>query len=131
MNTEAVLKSKEFLACDKNVLSHILKMDALSSGEYEVFKACMLWVKSKSKCDELTFEIVQQYLGDLYYEICVASLEMNELLLLEQQFPKVVERDYITVGFIIALPECELVTKFKKRQRKAVSAVFANHMDEQ
>lgn len=120
LNTKAVLESEGFLESEMKVLSYILKIDGFSCSEYDVFRACMSWVKSKSDRDEVSFELVQQYLGDLYYEIRVASLTTDQLHSLEIEFPEVLKNDALTISFILVLPEFELCTKFKKCSRKTV-----------
>lgn len=67
-----VLKSADFVECDRRVLNHIISiihMDRLSCTEREVFVACMAWVKVISKQKELTRDIVQTHLGEVFYRI--------------------------------------------------------------
>lgn len=120
VNTEAVLQSVSFLEYDRRVIGYILKIEMLSCYEEDVFRACMAWVQAKSKCAEVTLELVHEHLGELYYEIRVASFSMDKLLELEEEFAKVIARDCTNICFLIALPECNVKTKFKKTQRKTV-----------
>lgn len=78
LNSDIVFKSSDFLECDHQVLKHILKMDRLSCPEIEVFEACMSWVKSTSKQDVLSKEIVQAHLGASFYDIRFASMTVQE-----------------------------------------------------
>lgn len=118
VNTEAVFKTVSFLECDRQVIGHILEIDMLSCSEEYVFKACMAWVQAKSNCTEITFELVQQHLGDVYYKIRVASFALEKFSLLEIEFAKVLSRDSTTICCMLALPDCELVTPFTKKERK-------------
>lgn len=78
-NTSAVFKSAAFLECDQQVLRYILDMNLFSCPEAEVFEACMLWVKTTSKQDKLTKEIVQTHFGDLFYTIRFASMKIKDI----------------------------------------------------
>ncbi|XP_037033570.1 BTB/POZ domain-containing protein 3-like [Bradysia coprophila] len=44
-NAEDVLKTDDFLNCDRTVLQHILKMDSLLCEETNIFDACIAWAK--------------------------------------------------------------------------------------
>lgn len=97
VNSEAVLKSADFLQCDKEVLAHILKLDMLSLPEFNVFKACMAWVKVKSKQNMLTRKLVDLYLGDLFYEIRFRSMKYREFYSLITKYRFVLAKDFVTI----------------------------------
>lgn len=101
--TDAVFKTTGFLECDRNVLQHILNMELFSCSEVNVFDACMDWVKAKSKCDVLTKEIIQEYLGDLYYNIRFASMTMHQLCGLQMKYGSVISSDFIDITKIIIM----------------------------
>lgn len=82
VNTEAVFESTSFLTCDRTVLAHILTLDLLSCSESDVFEACISWVKASSKQNVLTRKTVQDFLGDLFYEIRFASMTLEEFAVL-------------------------------------------------
>lgn len=66
--TESVLKSQSFLKCDRSVLQAILNLDELECTEMDVFVAFMEWTKRAANETNLTKEMVQKYLGDLFYQ---------------------------------------------------------------
>ncbi|XP_055325984.1 BTB/POZ domain-containing protein 6-B-like [Sitodiplosis mosellana] len=78
LNTTAVFHSNGFLTCDRKLLAEILKLDWMSCTEIELFEACMSWVKATGKQDNLTKELVQTQLGQLFYEIRFGSMALDE-----------------------------------------------------
>ncbi|XP_055303107.1 uncharacterized protein LOC129568822 [Sitodiplosis mosellana] len=78
LNIKAVFKSTDFQTCDRKMLAQILKLNWMSCTEVELFVACMTWVKSASKQDVLTKEIVQAHLGDLFHEIRFGSMSLPD-----------------------------------------------------
>lgn len=74
----AVLQSPDFWDCDRQLLGHILQMTDLECTEMELFEATMAWVRTHSKQDEITRDIVQTHLGDLFYVIRFESMSMTE-----------------------------------------------------
>lgn len=79
VNTSAVLKSANFIECDRHILTHILNINLFSCPETEVLEACMAWVKAASKQENLTKELVQAHLGELFYNIRFASMKMKDV----------------------------------------------------
>lgn len=69
LNTAAVLKSSDFLNCNDETLSRILKLDTLSCPEYIVFRACMAWLQTASNRKTIDKELVEQYLGESFQNI--------------------------------------------------------------
>lgn len=104
VNTEAVLKSLNFLACDKDVLAHILKLNMLSVPESSVFETCMAWVKVKSSQTTLTKKIIETYLGDLFYEIRFRSITYSEFCSLVTKYRYALAKDYTTIVEMISRP---------------------------
>lgn len=78
LNSEAVFKTAGFKDCDREILSHILRIDAMSCSEIEVFNACMAWVKTASKKDTLTKDSIESHLANLLYDIRYCSMMMEE-----------------------------------------------------
>lgn len=78
LNTEEVLKSATFLDCNHETLSHILRLNSISCSEVDIFNGCMTWIKSKSKKNTLTKEIVQSQLGNLFYDIRFGLMTAKE-----------------------------------------------------
>lgn len=124
LDTLDVFDSTRFRRCSKRALEHILKMAVLSCTEIDIFKACMRWVQAKSGRAELSFELVEQYLGDLYYDIRLASLTIEEFCRLHTEYKSVLDRDFETITKMIVLPEYQ-VGKFNKCQRRATWNVDA------
>lgn len=102
VNTEAVFKSNDFLTCDKKVLAYILKMNTLMCSETDVFKACMLWVMSKSRENEITKKDVSLHLGDLFYEIRFASMSYDEFCTLATKYRSILWSEFPTITNLIA-----------------------------
>ncbi|XP_055307613.1 BTB/POZ domain-containing protein 3-like [Sitodiplosis mosellana] len=78
LNTENVLKSSGFLEYDRETLSEIIRLDAISCSETTVFNACVEWVKTTSEHDEISKVLVQNHLGNLFYDIRFGSMTMQE-----------------------------------------------------
>ncbi|XP_055299859.1 uncharacterized protein LOC129567229 [Sitodiplosis mosellana] len=85
-NTNEILSSSSFLDCDQNVLKRILQMDSLFCTEAELIEACMSWVKSVSNQEQLTREIVQKQLGDLFYEMPFGSMSLEEFAAFDRSY---------------------------------------------
>lgn len=79
-HTDEVLNSPSFLWSDRSVLNYILKSDELLCAETQVFRAAMSWVKSVSKQEEVTKEIIKTYLGDLFHEIRFRSMTHDDFV---------------------------------------------------
>lgn len=103
-NTSAVLKSTGFKESHKIVLECILKMDSFSCGEREVFIACMEWVKAKGDERILSKEKVEKYLGDLFYAIRFASMNVEELCHLPTEYEPILTKDFQTIAKMIMIP---------------------------
>lgn len=73
-----VLQSDGFLECDRVILERIVRSNSLPCPETLVFEACMAWVKRASQKDEITREIVQTHLGNLFYAIRFRSMTIAE-----------------------------------------------------
>ncbi|XP_055301672.1 BTB/POZ domain-containing protein 3-like [Sitodiplosis mosellana] len=92
-HTEEILKSTNFLECDQRHFNTILKLDSLSCSEAVVFEAAMSWVKAASNQEELTKDIVQTHLGDLFHEIRFRSMSHNEFIDLLPSYGKLFSAD--------------------------------------
>lgn len=92
-NTEEILQTTNFLECDRQVLNHILKLRSLSCSETVVFEAVMSWVKVASKQEELTKDIVETHLGDLFHEIRFRSMCYDEFVDLLPSYGKLFTGD--------------------------------------
>lgn len=67
-----VLKSNVFLQCDQNVVKNILKIDTLNCKEADLFEACISWVNSscrKNELDENDSNNLKVQLGDCFHLI--------------------------------------------------------------
>lgn len=118
LDTTALFKTIGFLESDKSALEFILDMDIFSCSEVEAFKACMAWVRSKSKQNVLTKAVVKKHLGDLYYKIRFASMTMQELCSLQTDYEPVLRSDFPTITNMIVLPEFH-AENFNNDQRQA------------
>lgn len=81
-----VFVSASFLECDRKVLNHILKLDLLFCTGAELIDAYMAWLKSASKQERLTKEIIEEYLGDLFYEIPFGSMSLKEFAAFDRTY---------------------------------------------
>lgn len=104
VNSQAVLRSADFLACNRDVMTRILKLNVLSCTEYQLFKACMLWVNVKSNQAILTKNIVDTHLGDLFYQIRFQSMKYHELCALVAKYRLVLKNDFTTITNMISQP---------------------------
>ncbi|XP_055308265.1 BTB/POZ domain-containing protein 6-B-like [Sitodiplosis mosellana] len=73
-----VFASASFLDCDRKVLRHILKLNLLFCTGAELIEEYMSWLKSASKQEHLKRKIIQDYLGDLFYEIPFGSMLLKD-----------------------------------------------------
>lgn len=78
INARSILESAEFLKCRKNVVSSILKADMLCT-EFELFKACMNWVKVAANQNVLTREHVSLHLGQFFYSFRFGTMTLKEM----------------------------------------------------
>lgn len=86
INPAKVFESVSFLSCDRNVLQNILKMDAIMCSEIDVFNACMEWIKVASKRDVLTREVIQNYIGDFFYDIQFGAMTIDEFASIRESY---------------------------------------------
>lgn len=114
---DVVLRSAGFLTCEKHVLKHILNLDKLACSEKLIFKSCMAWVKNVSKKNELTKEIVENYLGDAFYDIRFASMKVEEFAaLIDEHGDLFTEDDCKEIIRMIGLPNYQ-PKRFSKKLR--------------
>lgn len=78
LNTNAVLQSIGFKECDKSVLNEILAFETLSCTETDLFHSCMDWVKVASKTEKITRKIINEQLGNLFYELRFRSMTSEQ-----------------------------------------------------
>lgn len=80
-NAEEVLKSDDFLNCEKIVLSNIMRMDSLLCEEAKVFDACMDWAKKsceKKKLDANEMKNLREELDSSLYLIHFQRMKIEE-----------------------------------------------------
>lgn len=117
MNTDAVLESKGFLECDHQTLAYIVNANLLTCSEVNLFEACMAWVKAKSKQNILTKAIVDEYLGDLFYEIRFGTMSIHDLCVLATKYDSVLSDDFKTITKLIVMPNYQ-PERFNTRPRQ-------------
>lgn len=78
INTRQVFKTEDFLDCDKSILGYILRMDAVTCCEREIFDACLSWVRARSEHEDMTKDVIRKHLGDLFYQIRFTSMTVEE-----------------------------------------------------
>lgn len=77
-NAVVVFQTQGFHECNKTVLSQILKSNAMSCTEREIFLACMDWMKAVCGQIVVTKDMVRHHLGELFYEIRFGSMKIQE-----------------------------------------------------
>lgn len=80
--TEDILELPEFLSCNKNTLTAILKLEATSCTGLDMFDGCMEWARqrcSEKKMEE-TGENIRKELGDCFSLISFKDLEFKEFV---------------------------------------------------
>lgn len=77
-NAVFVVQSSSFVECEKSVLKRILGFNMLFCKEVVLFNACMAWVKAESKQEMLTRKLIDQHLGELFFEIRFGSMTIQE-----------------------------------------------------
>lgn len=103
--TISVFWSSGFLACDRQVMKHILTNNLITCSEVDVFRAMMSWVKAKSKQNKLSKELVDTHLGELFYEIRFAAMKIADFCKLAKKYNSVLSSHFETiVSNIIVLP---------------------------
>lgn len=118
-NTIDVFKSSSFLESNRSVLDNILKMKTMLCSEKDVFEACIAWTKNASKQNDLTREIVQNLLGDLFYEIRFRSMNIIEFSTLSLEYGHIFSSDeYREIVHMIGCPGFE-PTLFNKTARNS------------
>lgn len=117
MNTDAVLESSGFLECEQQTLAYIVKANLLACSEVKLFESCMEWAKAKSKQNFLTKEIVDEYLGELFYEIRFGAMTIQELCNLATKYDSVLSNDFKTLTKLIVVPNFQ-PEKFNIRPRQ-------------
>lgn len=105
LNSVGVFQSVGFLACDRQVLEHILKMGLTLCAETVVFEAMMSWVKAKSKQTVLSKELVETHLGDLFYDIRFATMKIEKFCALAKQYDPILSGYHKTITNMIVLKE--------------------------
>lgn len=117
LNTDAVLASDGFLECELQTLAYVINANLLACSEIKLFESCMEWVKAKSKQTILTKEIVDEHLGDLFYEIRFGAISIQELCNLAMKYDLVLSKDFKTITKLIVLPNFQ-PAKFNTRPRQ-------------
>lgn len=105
LNTSAVINSSDFLECDRHILGDIFNLFVCS--EIELFEATMAWVKAKSGHDVLSREIVDEYLGNLFYEFRFRTMTIQKFCSLAKKYEAVLSNDYKAITELIVLPQSQ------------------------
>lgn len=126
VNTTEVFPSAAFLRCEVRVLAHILRMNLLSCSEVDVFEACMSWVRAKSGRPNLSTTIVEEHLGDSFYQIRFASMTIQEFCALKDKYNDVLAGDFEAIVQLIAKPKRNS-GQFNTHQRQ-INWVDAGHV---
>lgn len=117
LNTDAVLKSNGISDCDRQTLAHILNENLFICTEVEVFTACMTWVAAKSGHKDLTKEIVDTHLGELFNTIRFGLMAIEDFCNLSEKYDAVLSDDFKAITKLIALPSIQQ-DRFNTRPRR-------------
>lgn len=81
-NTAAILELPEFLECNINTLTAILKLEKTSCAEVKIFDNCMNWAKQRCHEKELeeSGENIRNELGDCFSLIRFKEMKNEELV---------------------------------------------------
>lgn len=82
-----ILRTEGFLNSTKRVIQCVLELKHLSCSEVELFEACMSWVRNLSNQNNLTRQMVEQHLGELFYEIRFGSMTTDEFIEVWKKYP--------------------------------------------
>lgn len=103
----AVMWSKGFKGCDRQLLAHILDANLFVCSEVELFEACMAWVAAKSGHDDLTKQMVDEHLGELFYNIRFGAMTINEFCSLSDKYEAVLSDDFKAIVKLIGQPHIQ------------------------
>lgn len=119
LNASAVFKTSGFLKCDRQIISHILKLDSLSCSEMKIFKASMAWVRATSNRKTLDKDTVLAHLGDSFYDIRFGAMTTDEVNGIFQSnknlFPAAKERTEIVKVITSEDIESKLIKKHPRK----------------
>lgn len=79
-NILKVFATKDFVECDRDVLTSILKLDSLNCNETELFGACIAWTKAACKrkgVDDSKVNNLRNELGGAIFEIRFCTMSIN------------------------------------------------------
>lgn len=68
-------------------------MENFSCAETKVFHACMAWVKAKAEEEQVTKEMIQIHLGDLFFDIRFGSMTIEEFTVLLNSYGNLFSSD--------------------------------------
>lgn len=71
-------ESSSFLECDKNILARILKLENLQCNGMETVEACMSWLRYASYQEYVSRDLIEEYLGELFYEMPFGSMSIDD-----------------------------------------------------
>lgn len=94
-NTEVALASEGFLECNHQALGNMLKTNVFRARETVIFEACMNWVKNVSRRQHLTRAVIDEHLGELFYDIPFALMTSNEFIEISQTYKDIFLSDEI------------------------------------
>lgn len=80
--TRLVLRSKDFLQCERKTIEQILQQNALECNEADLFEACIAWAKvwcMDNGLDEYNAEVLRNALGNCFYFIRFGAMEAKDL----------------------------------------------------
>lgn len=113
--TQQVVNSAAFLNSDRTVLEYIMKQNLLLCTEFMLFETVMAWVKHKSTEFTLTRDVIDDQMGDLFFDFRFRSMSLSEFVSLLPMY-----------GHLFTAEEREEITKLITAVPGFVSRHFSN-----
>lgn len=89
-NTATLLNSESFKKhCSESVFHHVIAMPTLSCTEYQLFSACIEWLKCSCRTMDITREIIESHLGDKFYDIRFPLMTIREFVAVSHPNPNI------------------------------------------
>lgn len=118
LHAKDILKSRDFLSCNRTVLANILKIESMACTEAELFEACMNWVVSSSDDGRLSKELVQGKFGDLCDEIRFGAMSFEEFFVIAMKYESYMRDDFTEIIQMIGNREFQPAQLNANRERR-------------
>lgn len=93
VKTKKILSSDDFLQCDFETLTHIVKLEGLSCKESELFQACLRCIKAANEGSDATEEVKREKIRSLFKDFRFGSMLLSEWIDLSAPNPDLFSYD--------------------------------------